>query len=42
MLHRCDGTLTENDSEVASLLNDYFCSIYIKEILSSIPTPNHT
>ena len=40
MLHRFDGTLTEEDSEVASLLNDYFCSVYTKENLSIIPSPN--
>ena len=43
MLHQSDGTLTEEDSEIASLLNDYFCSIpsiYTKENLSIIPIPN--
>ena len=36
-----DGTLTEEDSEVASLLNNYFCSIYTKENLSIIPITNN-
>ena len=40
MLYKSDGTLTEEDSKVASLLNDYFCSVYTKENLSIIPTPN--
>ena len=35
-----DGTLIEKDSKVASLLNDYFCSVYTKENLSFIPTPS--
>ena len=41
MLYKSDGTLTEKDSEVASLLNNYFCSIYTKENLSIIPIPNN-
>ena len=36
----CYTNLMEEDSEVASLLNDYFCSVYTKENLSIIPTPN--
>ena len=38
MLEQYDGVLTANDMEAATVLNDYFCSIYTRESLSDIPT----
>jgi len=43
MLEQCDGFLTMNDVEAATILNNYFSSVYMREILTDIPTltPQH-
>ena len=38
MLQQRDGSFTDNDNDVANLLNDYFCSVFTSEDLSTIPT----
>ena len=37
ILQRDDGTITENDNDIAKLLNDYFCSVFTRENLENIP-----
>ena len=40
MLEREDGTVTENDVDIAKSLkfNDYFCSVFTRENLDNIPS----
>ena len=38
MLEREDGTVIENDVDIAKSLNDYFCSVFTREILDNIPS----
>ena len=38
MLQQRDGRFTDNDSDVANLLNDYFCSVFTIGDLNTIPT----
>ena len=38
MLEREDGTVIENDADIAKSLNDYFCSVFTRENLDSIPS----
>ena len=38
MLQQRDGSFTDNDSDVANVLNAYFCSVFTREDLNTIPT----
>ena len=38
MLEKCDGSLTTDDAEAATILNDYFCSVYTRENMSDFPS----
>ena len=38
MLEREDGTVIENDAHIAKSLNDYFCSVFTRENLDSVPS----
>ena len=38
MLEREDGTVIENDVDIAKLLNDYFCSVFTRKHLDNIPS----
>ena len=41
MLEREDGTVVENDVDIAKSLHDYFCSVFRREnldIISSLPS----
>lgn len=38
MLEQYDESLTANDMEAATILKNYFCSVYTRESLSDIPT----
>jgi len=31
MLERKDGTTTNNDTEIATILNDYICTVFTRE-----------
>ena len=37
MLERQDGTVIENDADIAKSHNDYFCSVFTRENLDSVP-----
>ena len=37
-LEREDGTVIEKDADIAEALNDYFCSVFTRENLDSIPS----
>ena len=37
MLQQRDGSFTDNDNNVANLLNDYFCSVLLERILTLYP-----
>ena len=38
MLEREDGTVIENDVDIAKSLNDYFCSVFTRENLDNMPS----
>ena len=40
-LEREDGTVIEKDADIAEALNDYFCSVFTRKNLDSIPSLPH-
>jgi len=36
MLERKDGITTNNDTEIATILNDYFCTVFTREDSESL------
>jgi len=40
MLETEDGTTTKNGSEITTILNDYFCTVFARENLEHLP-PDH-